>query len=165
MRAHCRAYPLSGQAGTRQKLSIRRCPMQLKSSKTAQNLKDAFAGESQANRRYLYFAQKADVEGFNDVSAVFRSTAEGETGHAHGHLEFLESVGDPATGEPIGGTELNLKAAIAGETHEYTDMYPGMARTAREEGFEEIADWFETLAKAEKSHAGRFQKALNTLRE
>jgi rubrerythrin len=135
----------------------------LKGSKTAQNLKDAFAGESQANRRYLYFAQKADVEGFNDVSAVFRSTAEGETGHAHGHLEFLESVGDPATGEPIGSTDLNLKASIAGETHEYTDMYPGMVRTAREEGFDEIADWFETLAKAEKSHAGRFQKALDTL--
>ncbi len=135
----------------------------LKGSKTEKNLKDAFAGESQANRRYLYFAQKADVEGFNDVSAVFRSTAEGETGHAHGHLEFLEAVGDPATGEPIGSTDKNLKAAIAGETHEYTDMYPSMAKSAREEGFEEIADWFETLAKAEKSHAGRFQRALDTL--
>lgn len=135
----------------------------LKGSKTEQNLKDAFAGESMANRRYLYFAQKADVEGFNDVATVFRSTAEGETGHAHGHLEFLREVGDPATGEPIGGTDLNLKAAIAGETHEYTDMYPGMARSAREEGFDEIADWFETLAKAEKSHAGRFQKALNDI--
>jgi rubrerythrin len=135
----------------------------LKDSKTAQNLRDAFAGESQANRRYLYFAQKADVEGYNDVSAVFRSTAEGETGHAHGHLEYLEAVGDPATGEPIGDTSLNLKASIAGETHEYTDMYPGMAKTARDEGFDEIADWFETLAKAEKSHAGRFQRALDTL--
>jgi rubrerythrin len=135
----------------------------LKGSKTAKNLADAFAGESQANRRYLYFAQKADIEGFNDVSTVFRSTAEGETGHAHGHLEFLEAVGDPATGQPIGDTALNLKAAIAGETHEYTDMYPGMAKTAREEGFDEIADWFETLAKAEKSHAGRFQKALDSL--
>jgi rubrerythrin len=135
----------------------------LKGSKTEQNLKEAFAGESQANRRYLYFAQKADVEGHNDVSAVFRSTAEGETGHAHGHLEFLEAVGDPATGKPIGPTDKNLAAAIAGETHEYTDMYPGMARTARQEGFYEIADWFETLAKAEKSHAGRFQKALDSL--
>ncbi|MGC8534976.1 MAG: rubrerythrin family protein [Rhizomicrobium sp.] len=135
----------------------------LKGSKTAKNLADAFAGESQANRRYLYFAQKADIEGYNDVSTVFRSTAEGETGHAHGHLEFLEAVGDPATGQPIGDTALNLKAAIAGETHEYTDMYPGMAKTARDEGFDEIADWFETLAKAEKSHAGRFQKALDTL--
>ena len=135
----------------------------LKGSKTEDNLKAAFAGESQANRRDLYFAQKADVEGHNDISAVFRSTAEGETGHAHGHLEFLEESGDPATGLPIGGTSLNLKAAIAGETHEYTDMYPGMARTAREEGFSEIADWFETLAKAEKSHAGRFTKALDTM--
>ena len=135
----------------------------LKGTSTEKNLKDAFAGESQANRRYLYFAGKADVEGFNDVAAVFRSTAEGETGHAHGHLEYLEVVGDPATGLPIGPTASNLKAAIAGETHEYTDMYPGMARTAREEGFGEIADWFETLAKAEKSHAGRFQKALDTM--
>ena len=135
----------------------------LKGTKTHENLKHAFAGESQANRRYLYFAQKADVEGYNDVAAVFRSTAEGETGHAHGHLEFLEAVGDPATGQPIGGTDLNLKAAIAGETHEYTDMYPGMAKTARQEGFDEIADWFETLAKAEKSHAGRFTRALETL--
>ena len=137
--------------------------MSIKGTKTEQNLKDAFAGESQANRRYLYFAQKADVEGYNDVATVFRSTAEGETGHAHGHLEFLEETGDPATGEPIGPTILNLKAAVAGETHEYTDMYPGMTRTAREEGLDEIADWFETLAKAEKSHAGRFQKALDTL--
>ena len=135
----------------------------LAGSKTEGNLKEAFSGDSQANRRYLYFAQKADVEGFNDVAAVFRSTAEGETGHAHGHLEFLEVVGDPATGKPIGPTDKNLAAAIAGETHEYTDMYPGMARTAREEGFDEIADWFETLAKAERSHAGRFQKALDSL--
>ncbi len=137
--------------------------MSLKDSKTEENLKAAFAGESQANRRYLYFAQKADVEGYNDVATVFRSTAEGETGHAHGHLEFLEETGDPATGLPIGGTAANLGAAIAAETHEYTDMYPGMARTAREENFEEIAEWFETLAKAEKSHAGRFQRALDTL--
>jgi rubrerythrin len=135
----------------------------LKGSRTEENLKAAFAGESQANRRYLYFAQKADIEGYNDVSAVFRSTAEGETGHAHGHLEYLEEVGDPATGKPIGGTADNLRSAVAGETHEYTDIYPGMARVDREEGFEEIAEWFETLAKAEKSHAGRFQKALDAL--
>ncbi len=135
----------------------------LAGTKTEQNLKDAFAGESQANRRYLYFAQKADVEGYNDVATVFRSTAEGETGHAHGHLEYLEETGDPATGEPIGPTAANLKAAVAGETHEYTDMYPGMAKTARDEGFDEIAQWFETLAKAERSHAGRFSKALAEL--
>ena len=137
--------------------------MALKGSRTEGNLKAAFAGESQANRRYLYFAGKADVEGYNDVAAVFRSTAEGETGHAHGHLDYLKDVGDPATGLPMGPTADNLKAAIAGETHEYTDMYPGMAKTARDEGFREVADWFETLAKAERSHANRFQKALDTL--
>ena len=137
--------------------------MQLKGSKTHANLKAAFAGESQANRRYLYFANKADVEGQPDVAGLFRSTAEGETGHAHGHLDYLASVGDPATDLPIGSTAQNLKAAVAGETHEYTDMYPGMAKSAREEGFSEIADWFETLAKAERSHANRFQKALDSL--
>ncbi len=132
----------------------------LKGSKTEDNLKAAFAGESQANRRYLYFAKMADVEGYPEVAGNFRDTAEGETGHAHGHLDYLKRVGDPATGLPINDTEGALKAGIAGETHEYTDMYPGMAKTAREEGFEEIADWFETLAKAEKSHAGRFDKLL-----
>ena len=109
----------------------------LKGTKTHENLKEAFAGESQANRRYLYFANKADVEGQNDVSANFRSTAEGETGHAHGHLDYLAAVGDPATDLPMGSSRDNLKAAIAGETHEYTDMYPGMAKAAR--GEEQIA--------------------------
>ena len=92
---------------------------------------------------------------------MFRSTGEGETGHAHGYLEYLQEVDDPATGKPIGLTGDNLEAAIASETHEYTDMFPGMARAARQEGFDEIADWFETLAKAGKSHAGHFQKALD----
>ncbi len=137
--------------------------MELKGSKTEGNLKAAFAGESQANRRYLYFANKADVEGYADVAGVFRNTAEGETGHAHGHLEYLEKCGDPATGLPFGDTAANLKSAIAGETHEYTDMYPGMAKTARDEGFDEIADWFETLAKAERSHANKYQKTLDSL--
>ena len=135
----------------------------LKGTKTHENLKEAFAGESQANRRYLYFAKVADVEGYPEIASNFRETAEGETGHAHGHLDYLKAVGDPATNLPIGGTEKNLKAAVEGETYEYTDMYPGMAKTAREEGFEEIADWFETLAKAEKSHAGRFSQMLESL--
>jgi rubrerythrin len=135
----------------------------LKGTKTHGNLKDAFAGESQANRRYLYFAKIADVEGYADIAGLFRDTAEGETGHAHGHLDYLKSVGDPATDQRIGDTSLNLKSAVHGETHEYTNMYPGMAKTARDEGFSEIADWFETLAKAEKSHAGRFEKALATV--
>jgi rubrerythrin len=137
---------------------------ELKGSKTYENLKDAFAGESQANRRYLYFARTADVEGHTDVAGLFRDTADGETGHAHGHLDYLKAAGDPATDLPIGTTEKNLEAAIAGETYEYTDMYPGMAKTAREEGFDDIADWFEVLAKAEKSHAGRFQKARDSLK-
>ena len=136
---------------------------ELKDTKTHENLKAAFAGESQANRRYLYFAKVADIEGLPEVASNFRETAEGETGHAHGHLDYLKRVGDPATGLPIGDTADNLKAAVAGETHEYTDMYPGMAKAAREEGFDEIADWFETLAKAEKSHAGKFQSMLASI--
>ena len=135
--------------------------MSLDGTQTHENLKAAFAGESQANRRYLYFAKQADIEGYPDVGGLFRDTAEAETGHAHGHLDHMKTVGDPATGLPIGDTLENLAAAVAGETHEYTDMYPGMAKTAREEDFEEIADWFETLAKAEKAHAGRFQSLLD----
>ena len=137
--------------------------MGLKGTKTESNLKEAFAGESQANRRYLYFARRADVEGYPDVAGLFRDVAEGETGHAFGHFEFLEEVGDPVTGAPVGDTSANLKSAIEGETYEYTEMYPGFARTARDEGFEEVAEWFETLARAEKSHAGRLTKGLQTL--
>ena len=136
----------------------------LQGTKTHQNLKEAFAGESQANRRYLYFAKVADVEGYPEIAGNFKETADGETGHAHGHLDYLKQVGDPATGLPIGNTEKNLKAAVAGETYEYETMYPGMAKTAREEGFDDIAEWLETLAKAEKSHAGRFTKMLGVLK-
>ena len=135
----------------------------LNGTQTHSNLKEAFAGESQANRRYLYFAQKADVEGYPDVAALFRSVAEGETGHAFGHFDFLAEVGDPVTGVAVGATSDNLKSAIEGETYEFTEMYPGFAKTARTEGFEEVAEWFETLAKAEKSHAGRFTKGLQSL--
>ena len=81
---------------------------------------------------------------------------ESETGHAHGHLEFLEAVSDPATGSPIGSSRQNLAAAVAGETREYAEMYPGLAKSARDEGFDEIADWFETLA-------NRDHKALDAL--
>jgi rubrerythrin len=135
----------------------------LKGTHTHENLKTAFAGESQANRRYLYFARRADIEGYPDVGGLFRDTSEAETGHAFGHLDFLKEAGDPVTSVPIGSTEQNLKSAIEGETYEFTEMYPGFARAARDEGFDEIAEWFETLAKAEKSHAGRFTKGLQTL--
>jgi len=84
-------------------------------------------------------------------------------GHAHGHLEYLAEVGDPASGEPIGDTEGNVKASIAGETHEYTQMHSGFAKTARDEGFDEIADWFEMFARAERSHAGRFTQGLESI--
>ena len=135
----------------------------LAGTKSEENLKGAFAGESQANRRYLYFARRADIEGYPDIGGLFRDISEAETGHAFGHLDFLKETGDPATGEPIGNTENNLKAAVAGETYEYSEMYPGFARTARDEGFDELAEWFETLARAERSHAGRFGKGLETL--
>jgi len=144
-------------------------PAQLKESprmstlvgtQTHENLKEAFAGESQANRRYLYFARQAKIENLPEIEELFQETAKGETGHAFGHLDFLVEAGDPATGEAIGDTVKNLGSAVAGETYEFTAMYPGFAKTAREEGFEEIADWFATLARAEKTHAGRFRKGL-----
>jgi rubrerythrin len=135
----------------------------LKGSKSLENLKEAFAGEAQANRRYVYFARVADIEGFPDMAGLFKDTADAETGHAFGHLDFLKEIGDPVTGAPIGKTEKNLKSAVEGETYEYTQMYPGMAKTAREEGYLELAEWFETLAKAEKSHAGRFTKGLDQI--
>ena len=135
----------------------------LAGTKSHDNLKGAFAGESQANRRYLYFARVADIEGYPDVGGLFRDTSEAETGHAFGHLDFLKEVGDPCTGVPIGTTAKNLKSAVEGETYEYTEMYPGFAKTARQEGLAELAEWFETLAKAEKSHAGRFNKGLDRI--
>ncbi len=139
--------------------------MSLKGTKTEANLQHAFARESQANRRYLYFAQKADIEGYPDAAVLFKTVADGETGHAHGHLEYLAMMGsgDPATGMAIGDTVDNFKSAIASETYEHTDLYPGFAKAAREENFTEIAEWFETLARAEKSHVGRFQQGLEAL--
>jgi rubrerythrin len=133
-------------------------------SKTFGNLKAAFAGESQANRRYTWMSQVAEKEGLKEVADLFKHSADGETGHALKHLMFLaEKAGDPATGLPLGDSLTNLKSAVAGETYEYTDMYPEFTRVAREEGYTEIAAWFETLAKVERFHAGRFQQALEKL--
>ena len=137
--------------------------MGLEGSATHENLKLAFARESQTNRRYHWFAQQADVEGHPDAAVLFRALAEGETGHAHGLLEFLTEVGDPITGAPIGDTEENLRSAVTSETHEYTELYPGFAKTARDEGFEEIAEWLETLARAEEAHASKFEELLSRL--
>ena len=136
---------------------------ELRGSKTHANLMQAFAVESQANRRYLYFAQKADIEGRPDVAALFRSVAEGETGHAFGHLDYLSDVGDPVTGAPVGATSDNLSSAIESETYEFAEMYPDFARIAREEGFDEISEWFDTLAQAEKSNASRFTQGLGSV--
>ncbi|HEY5334839.1 MAG TPA: rubrerythrin family protein [Mycobacteriales bacterium] len=136
----------------------------LKGSKTHDNLKEAFAGESMANRRYLFFSRRAELDKAAEVAELFRDTAEAETGHAFGHIEFLVGAGDPATDEPIGTTEENLASAVVGETYEFTAMYPGFAATAREEGFDDIADWFGTLARAERTHAGRYEKALEKFR-
>lgn len=135
-------------------------------SRTHTNLKAAFAGESQANRRYLYMSQIAEKEGLPEVAALFKHSADGETGHALKHLMLLaDHAGDPATGMPLGDTRKNLESAVAGETYEYTDMYPDFAAVAREEGFGDIAAWFETLAKVERFHAGRFQDALEALKK
>jgi len=134
----------------------------LKGTKTEQNLKEAFARESQANRRYLYFAHQADIEGHPEVAALFRSVAEGDTGHAFGHLDFLAEISDPVTGEPLGETQDNLKSAIAGEIHESAEMYPEFAKTAREEGLDEVAQWMEALARAEKANADRLAERLDS---
>lgn len=133
---------------------------ELKGSKTHENLKEAFAGESQANRRYLYFAQKADVEGYPDIAALFRSVAEGETGHAFGHFDFLAQAGDPVTDEPVGSTEENLKSAIAGETYEYTEMYPQFRHLAEQEGNHAAVKEMDEQIEESKEHAARFQQTL-----
>ena len=135
--------------------------MDLNGSRTHQNLKDAFARESMANRRYLYFAEIADVDGFPEVAANLREAATGGTGQANGLLDYLVDVGDPTTDHAIGETLDNLGSVVAGETHEHTEMYPAMAEAARQEGFTEIADWFDSLARAAEAHASRFQKLLD----
>lgn len=136
---------------------------ELNGTATHENLLQAFARESQANRRYLWFAQQADVEGYPEAAGLFRAVAESETGHAHGLLEYLAEVGDPTTGEPLGDTAENLRAAAIGEQYEHGEMYPEFAHIAREEGFEEVAQWLETLAKSAKSHAERLAGGLEAL--
>jgi len=127
---------------------------ELEGSKTSENLREAFAGESQANRRYLAFARKADAEGYPQVAKLFRAAAEAETVHAHAHLRVMGGVGS---------TEENLGEAVGGETHEFTSMYPGMIAAAKEEGFKKAERSFDYANQVEKIHAGLFQKALDTL--
>jgi rubrerythrin len=127
---------------------------ELKGSKTEQNLKDAFAGESQARNKYTYFASAAKKEGYEQIAALFQETADQEKEHAKLHLKLLEGIGDTLT---------NLKEAAGGENHEWTSMYPRMAKTARQEGFEQIARLFDGLAKIEKEHEERYKRLLENL--
>ena len=123
-------------------------------SKTEQNLKDAFAGESQANRKYLAYAKQAEEEGYPQVAKLFRAAAEAETVHAHAHLKALGAVGSTAE---------NLKDAIAGETHEFKNMYPAMIEQAASEGNKAAERSFRYANEVEKVHAALYQKALDNL--
>ncbi len=135
----------------------------LDGTSTHENLKRAFSRESEASRRYRWFAQQADIDGRPDLADLFRTVAQGETGHAFGHLEFLAEVGDPSSGEPIGDTEANLRAAVASERYESVEMYPAFAATARAEGFADVAEWFESLARAEQAQVDRLVAGLDSL--
>ncbi len=121
---------------------------------TEDNLKAAFAGESQANRKYLAFAKKADEDGFKQVAKLFRAAADAETVHAHNHLSVLNG---------IKSTEENLKEAIGGETHEFTDMYPKMIKDAEQEGNQLAELSFKKANEVEKTHAQLYQKALDSV--
>lgn len=127
---------------------------ELKGTKTEQNLKDAFAGESQARNKYTYFASVAKKEGYEKIAAIFLETADNERVHAKLHFRRLDGIGTTAD---------NLRVAAAGETDEYTDMYPRMAREAREEGFADIAYQFEAIGKIEKHHQERYSALLAEL--
>jgi rubrerythrin len=135
----------------------------LRGTRTLANLREAFARESQDNRRFLYFATKADVEGLPEIASLFRSLAEGETMHAFGHLDFLSELSEWAAPDETSPVLACLQAALALEVSEHTLMYPGFARTARDEGFDEIAEWFEMLIRSERSHADHLARAVETV--
>ena len=132
--------------------------MELKGSKTEQNLMTAFAGESQARNKYTYFASKAKKEGYEQIAALFLETAENEKEHAKIWFKLLN-------GGDIGDTAANLKAAADGENYEWTDMYAEFAKTAKEEGFTHIAYLFEEVAKIEKEHEERYLKLQDNVKE
>ncbi len=121
--------------------------------KTLENLQAAFAGESQANRKYLAFADKAESDGFSQIAKLFRAAAAAETVHAHGHLKAMDGVADTGT---------NLKEAVAGESHEFKDMYPGFIATAKEEGNKKALRMFEWANTVEEIHCGLYKDALAT---
>lgn len=127
---------------------------ELAGSKTEKNLQEAFAGESQANRKYLAFAKKAEQEGHVQIAKLFRAAAAAETVHAHAHLRCLKGIGSTAD---------NLREAVSGETHEFMDMYPQMISEAEQEGFTDALRSFKFANVVEKVHAGLYQKALENL--
>jgi len=135
----------------------------LRGTRTLENLQEAFARESQDNRRFLYFATKADVEGLPEIASLFRSLAEGETMHAFGHLDFLSELEEWAGLGETGTVLACLRAALELEVSEHMQMYPGFARTARGEGFDEVAEWFEVLIRSERSHAEHLGRAVEVL--
>jgi rubrerythrin len=135
----------------------------INASRTETNLRLAFATETLLSRRYLAYAVQAEADGNAGAAALFRCAADRRNGHARRHLENLEPCGEETAGRSTGSAAYNLRTAILNEVHEHSDLYPGMARKAREEGLEEIAGWFENLAKASRSHAGRLRRALETL--
>lgn len=130
--------------------------MELKGSKTEQNLWTAFAGESQARNKYTYFTQVAKEAGYEQIAAIFMETAENEREHAKREFEFLKGIGDTAE---------NLQTAVDGEHYEWTDMYAGFEKVAREEGFDEIADFFKEVAEVEEQHEKRYLALLKNVKE
>ena len=132
--------------------------MDYKGTRTEENLKKAFAGESEARNKYTYFASKAKKDGYEQIAAIFLETAENEKEHAKMWYKELN-------GGAVADTETNLEAAAEGENFEWTDMYKGFAETAREEGFDELAEKFEAVAKIEKAHEERYRKLLSNIRE
>lgn len=128
---------------------------------THTNLKQAFIKEAGISNRYLYFAKIAEIEGSPEVAQIFRDLAESSVCNSHGTLDFLKRVGDPDTDLAIGETERNLASAISSETEEYSELYPLMKETARREGFADIENWLQTLAKLKKVHVEKLQNALS----
>ena len=127
---------------------------ELKGSKTEANLQAAFAGESQARNKYTYFASRARKDGFGQIAKIFEETAAQEKEHAKIWFKLLGGISDTAA---------NLKAAAGGENHEWTDMYPAFAKTAKEEGFDDVARLFEQVAAVEKAHEERYKKLLSNV--
>ena len=137
----------------------------LKESRTFDNLKAAFAADSQAASRYTFFATRAEVEGHDELAQSFRGAAKAGETVVLGHLEYLRAVADPQTGLPIGASEQNLLSAIERETYAAEILFTGFARTAREEGFDQVAEWFTTLSRAGQTRARALQRALDMLRK